>query len=58
VDILRVIEEEVRSVLEGSDAELVLDLIKSYKSLGPKEARRRLEEALREWGVDVENLED
>jgi hypothetical protein len=58
VAILRVIEEEVRNVLEGSDAELVLELIKSYKSLGPKEARMRLEEALREWGVDVEDLED
>lgn len=58
MDILRVIEDEVRRVLEGSDAELVLDLIKTYKSLGPKEARRRLEEALREWGIDVEDLKN
>lgn len=58
MDLLKIIEEELRRSLEGSDADLVLALIEAYRSSGPKAAKEKMKEALSQWGVYVEDIED
>ncbi|MEL9991763.1 MAG: hypothetical protein QXP98_05735 [Thermoproteus sp.] len=58
MDLFKIVEEEVRRGLEGSDVEIVLSLIEAYRSSGPKGARDKLREILSRWGVDVGDIED
>jgi hypothetical protein len=58
VDIFKIVEEEARKVLEGSDIDIMLDLVKAYRSSGPKGAREKVRSLLSQWGVHVEDLAD
>lgn len=52
------IEEEVRRLFEGSDADILLSLIATYRSKGARGVHERLKEILSQWGIDVEDLKD
>ncbi|MEZ0247741.1 MAG: hypothetical protein ABWJ97_00580 [Thermoproteus sp.] len=58
MDLFKIVEEEVKRTLEGSDVEIVLGLIEAYRSSGPRGARDKLREILSRWGIDVGNIED
>lgn len=58
MDLFKIIEEELRRNLEGSDADLVLALVEAYKSSGPRAAKEKMKEILARWGVYVEDIED
>lgn len=58
MDLFKIIEEELRKGLEGSDADLVLAIMEAYRSAGPKAAKEKIKEVLTQWGVHVEDIED
>ncbi|WP_167828058.1 hypothetical protein [Thermoproteus tenax] len=58
MDVFSMIEEEVRRLFEGSDADILLSLIATYRSKGARGVHERLKEILSQWGIDVEDLKD
>ncbi len=58
MDIFKIIEEEARKILEGSDIDIVMDIIRAYRSSGPRGARGKVKEILSQWGIYVEDRED